>query len=281
MLKRLLVAFLSLVVLSAAPLPARADHDETYDRVMKTGVLRCGYFNWPPIFEKDVNTGEYRGFMKDIMDRLASSLSLKIEWTEELNFSNMFEGYGGRIDMICGPLAPTGARARASDFTDPMLAAAFYLYARADDPRFDNNYEAADDPGVTMTGADGEFSAIVAHEDFPKAKFNAVPQLSDPSQLLMEIATGKADLTATEPVQFIKFDKSNPGKLKRVPGPPVRILPLSLPIPVGEEKLKSMMNAAIMEMVETGFVDKALARYPDYDKTLLRLTPRFKTGEEQ
>ncbi len=50
----------------------------------------------------------------------------------------------------------------------------------------------------------------IANEDFPKSKCLALPQLSDFSQLLNNIVTGKADVTFTEPADAIAFQKHNP-----------------------------------------------------------------------
>ena len=121
-MKKLLPALLLLLLLPNLARAADAGRDSVYDRVIRTGTIHCGYFLWPPFLEKDVNTGKMSGLSYDIMEEIGKQLSLKIEWAEEVNFASMFEGFAsGRYDMICGPMFPTPARARASDFTIPLF----------------------------------------------------------------------------------------------------------------------------------------------------------------
>lgn len=266
MKKTFLLAF-SLFALSVAP----ASAGEVFDKIMKTGTIRCGYYNWPPFLTKNLTTGVVEGIAPDLFAEIGKQLSLKIEWTEEVSTGSMFEGYANhRYDMICGPLSLMPARARASDFTDPFIYASAYLYVRKDDTRFDHKPEAANDPSVKYIGMDGEYSAIIGQEDFPKAKYASLPGTSLPSELLMSIATKKVDVTATEPVQFLLFDRANPGLLKQAEGPPLHVIPMGFSVPFGEEPLKSMLNVTLRSLTVNGVVDKILKKYPDYDATLIR-----------
>jgi ABC-type amino acid transport substrate-binding protein len=274
-----LIAALFIVLFALPAFAAETAKESVYDRVIRTGTIRCGYLSWAPFFAKDVNTSAYSGVTYDIMEEIARELSLKVEWVEEVSHAAMFEGYkNGRYDLICVTLGVTPARARESEFTSPLFFMPEYFYARADDHRFDNNFAAANDPNITYAAFDGEFGAIIAKEDFPNAKYLGVTEMGGPEQLLMSIAAKKADVTATEPVIAINFEKSNPGQIHRVPGGALRTVPLALSIPPGEERLKAMINTAVENIVNTGFIDKVLKKYPDYDSTLVRVASPYRAS---
>ncbi len=130
---------LALMLLFLA-MPAWAEDspkESTYDRVMRTGTIRCGYYIWPPFLAKDPNTGKLSGIASDMMDEIGKQLSLKVEWVAEVDTSTMFEGYStGRYDLVCGPVASTPARARVVDFTIPFAYGSYYLYVKEGDLRF-------------------------------------------------------------------------------------------------------------------------------------------------
>lgn len=273
------LALLLLAVFFAFPAFA-ADKESVYDRVMRTGTIRCGYYIWPPFLEKDVNTSQISGIAYDMMEKIGELLSLKIEWTAEVNFDAMFEGYGtGRYDMVCGPLSPTPARARASDFTRNVFFAAYYLYAGNGDTRFDNDYAKANAPDIRYASLDGDMNAVLGNEEFPLAQKVSIGQNAANTDPLMMIATGKADVSALEPVAAMGFMRANPDKIRQVSGPPVRVMPISYSIPLGEEKLKAMLNVTIQTLLDAGLIDKAFKKYPDYDATILRVAPEYRAQE--
>jgi len=272
-LKNLLISILLLVLTFPA---LAAEKMSAFDRVMSSNTINCAYYVWPPFISKDANTGELSGLSHDIMTALADSLSLKLNWSTEINFDAMFEGYSnGRYDMICAPLFSTPARARASDFTDTFAYLPYYLYARADDTRFDNNYEKGNSPDIIYASLDGDMNAILGIEEFPKAKKFSIGQNASQADPLMAVVTGKADITTLEPVAAENFMKSNPGKLRRVAGAPVRTSSVAYSVPIGEEKLKAMLNIALKTMIETGKFDKILKNYPDYNSVVLRTATPF------
>jgi len=275
-MKKLLPALVLLLLLPGIARAADVGKESVYDRVMRIGTIRCGYFLWPPFLEKDVNTGKMSGGSYEIMEEIGKQLSLKIDWAEEINFASMFEGFAsGRYDMICGPMSPTPARARASDFTIPLFYSTYDLYVGGKDTRFDENRAALNDPAHKFAGLDGEFTSIIAQEDYPRATYISVPQLSDASQLLMTLATGKADVTVTDPMTANKFMEQNPGKIRRLPGPPARVLAVTFAIPLGEERFKTMLNLASQSLLDSGFVERILEKYPAADKTMLRVAKPY------
>lgn len=275
-MKIITILFVLLVFVTTSAFAGEDTRDMAYNRIMKSNTIRCGYYVWPPYISKDPNTLQLSGFFYDMMENIGKSMNLKIEWAAEVNFDAWFEGYAsGKYDMMCAPIAANPARARASDFTVPFMYAAYYLYSREGDKRFDNHYTKINSKDVTYASLDGDMNEIIGKEDFPLTNKFSIGQNAAGSDPLMAITTKKADVTALEPVVAMNFMKANPKSIRQVKGDPVRILPLTYSIPQGEERLKSFLNITIQTLIDTGVFEKAVKNYPDLDATLLRMTKPY------
>jgi ABC-type amino acid transport substrate-binding protein len=268
------------ILCAASPALAQTEKDPVasslYDRVVAGDTLKCAYYIWPPFIDKDVNTGKMSGIAYDVVEEAARLLSIKVEWTTQVNFDAMFEGYASkRYDMLCAPLIITPARARATDFTDPYMYMTYYLYAKQEDMRFENNISKANAPEIRYASLDGDMGEILGREIFPLTEKFSIGQNASSSDPMMAIIAGKADVTSMEPVAALGFMRANPGKIHRVEGGPLRVMPAALAVPHGEEKFKSMLNVTLRTIVETGFLDRVLKKYPDYDETILRVAPGY------
>lgn len=112
--------FFSFLVFLVLAHPAYAHKENAYERVMRTGELRCGYAMSPPNLEVDPNSGELTGLERDIWDEIGKELDLKILWTEEVGWGNYIEGLRtGRYDAFCNQAWPTPARLKKYNYGGP------------------------------------------------------------------------------------------------------------------------------------------------------------------
>ncbi|QQR68969.1 MAG: transporter substrate-binding domain-containing protein [Alphaproteobacteria bacterium] len=261
----------------AQPVAAKAK-ESAHDRVIRTGTLRCGYALLPVLLERDPNTGAFSGVYHTLVQEVGRQTGLKIEWTEEVGFANAFDGLkSGRYDALCSPFTPTPGRARVAEFTMPFAALPYYMYSRADDRRFDRDYSKVNHPEVKVAFLEGEMAQTVQKEDFSNATGVSLTNMTDYSQVLLQVATGKADVAMTEPMVADLFIAKNPGKLQRVPGAPVRMEPFGLVVPVGESALKSLLNTTIETMIAVGFVEKTLAHAATGPELYFIQTPAWRS----
>ena len=245
------------------------------EQIKRTGVIRCGYVNWPPFTQKDPNTGQMSGISYDLTEEIGRQLKLKIEWTGEIATGSMLADLNmGRYDMICSPWGMTPGRAREADFPMPIFYLPIYLYVRNDDTRFDNGFEPANDPGVTFAVMDGEFSSIGAYELFPASTKVSIPQLLNGADLFMAVATKKADALIQDPYAFVDYNAANPGILRPAGNKPLRLLAVSMPIPGNEPALKATLDTTIAYLHDSGFIDKMLKKY-DSKARIFRLAKPY------
>jgi polar amino acid transport system substrate-binding protein len=260
MTKSAVIAFLVMGLFSSL---AHADDIKTAaDRVIESGVLRCGYATSPPVLVKDANTGKISGSDYEIVQKIGEKLGLKVEWTEEVGWGNFIEGLrNNRYDMMCGSLWPDAARIKFLSLTRPVYYDRMLAYVRADDSRFNGNLDKINDPKVTIAAIDGDASYSMAQIRFPKAKILALPQMAVVADMMMSLTTKKADVIFLDPVRTAVFEKANKGQIKPVDNvDPLQVIGTSFGVKAGETHLRDMIDASLRELINDGTVAKLLAK---------------------
>jgi polar amino acid transport system substrate-binding protein len=258
-----------------SPEGSKAAPTETvYDRVMRTGVLRCGYTPYSVGLMKDPNTGKISGIYYNIMQELAKNLSLKIEYAEEVGWGQQIEGLNtDRFDLMCSPTSLNSGRARAADFSLPLYYSPVTIWARANDVRFDGNTAAINDPSVKISTLDGEQTAVFARNFFPKAEQVALPQMTPFSDLMMQVTAGKADVTFAEPFAVHEFMETNPDSLRQVKtAKPLVLVPNIILMKRDQFAFKELIDNGLRELFNTGFIDRAIDKYEKYPGSYVRET---------
>ncbi len=254
------------------------DKESVYDRVIKSGKIRCGYTLYSVGLNKDPNTGELWGIYKDIIEAAAKKLDLKIEWTEEVGWGQQVEGLNSnRYDMICSPASITGSRARAADVSMTLYYSPVWIYVRSDDTRFDKLKRAKiNNSSVKISTMDGEQTDAQARFYFPKAQRISLPQNSEFSSLLLNVTTGKADMTFVEPFSAYEFMETTPNSLKKLEhqGPLLLAANIIL-IKNNEPAFKSMINNSLRELFLSGIIDTAIDRYEKYPNSYARVSKPY------
>lgn len=277
-----LVGFLAAFVGVKMFVPAGQDglsaaRETAYERVMRTGVLRCGYFVAAPYLMKDVQTGKFSGIWHDYTEALAADLGLKVEWAEEMGLGDFPTALNnGRIDAYCAGLWSPGARIKVVNYLDPTAFEAMLPYVRVDDHRFDNDLSLLNNKDIKVSTIDGEGGGMVADEDFPLATKLSLPQLSNMADMFNQVVFKKADVFFTTPSAMLEFEKNNPGKLRALADKPLRVFPVSLAVKNGEDTLRHMLNMAGRNVLYNGKMDKILTKYEgDGERVFWRVTPAY------
>ncbi len=234
-----------------------------YDRVLRSGKLRCAYMVYPPVCIKDPSTGKLSGIAIDALELIAKKLGISIVWVEEVGPGTMIEGLqSNRYDMIASTFWTNAARAKVILFSKPLFFTPIFVFARHGDKRFLNHISAINSKDVTIATVDGGTAQVIAESDFPRAKTLSLPELSDFTQDLLNIITKKADVTFAEPALVNRFCQKNPGTIDNVsPKQPLRVFQNCWIFKRGEYEFKSMFDTVLEELLNSGEVDKVLARY--------------------
>jgi ABC-type amino acid transport substrate-binding protein len=241
-MKKILLSLLLITI--SLPAWAGDTKESAFDRVMRTGTLRCGYWNWAPLFSVDNKTGKYSGIFYELTEYMGKSLGVKIEWTKEVGFSSFEQDLIiGKVDAVCAGVWPKAARSKVQEFSNPVFYVPLQIYVRADDKRFDNNIKSLNSPEITFSGMDGLVEGAVVSQDFPNAKHISLPDTASVSETFLAVKTKKADAVVSDLFTGEEFMKNNPGVLRIVKSNrPLRYFGNTISAAKGEQKLINMMK---------------------------------------
>lgn len=236
--------------------------ETTYDRVMRTKTLRCGYYIWPKFSEKDLQTGQMKGFFVDIVEEMAKGYGWQVDWVAEINLSEFAAALDtGHVDMLCGGLGIVPQRTAHALFSTPVGYGPVLAYARTDDERFDNNQEAVNQPNITLSTMEGEITSMIARTQFPKAKVLEITSMQGGPILFENVAAKKADIVFQDPASFEVYNTHNPDKLKLVPDVGMGVFSFGFPIQADQNRFKWVVDTAIADLQNRGVVEQLFAKY--------------------
>lgn len=258
-MKKLLLGLFFIGLMTSASFAA--DKDETaFDRVVRTQTLRCGYATWFPGFYVDTKTGKKAGFSYEIAEALGKRLGLKIEWAEETGWGTAEQGLiTKRYDAMCAHVCDDARRTKSAYFSIPYVREPIYLMTRAEDHRFDQDVQKANDPSIKAVIMRGTAVEFTANDFFPKAKTFDASELSAESDIFSSVMTKKADVSFNTALSIKSFSEKNPDLVKSV-GEPVNYCNGAFLLPLGDDRLKNMIDSGMRELLDKGIMDDILTR---------------------
>lgn len=259
----ILVAY-GTVKLTNTPVTETSSKKETvYDRVMRTGTIRCGYWTWPPFLVVDANTRKMIGPTYDYMEAVGKTLGLKIDWVMEIGVGELVAALDtDRFDVMCMSVWPEEARLKNALMTRPIFYSAVYPTVRADDTRFDAAFQALNKAEVKVAVIDADTSLSIAKDRLPNAQLVSLPQMSDSSHLMQSVTSGKADVTFLDEGVVNDFNKANDKKLKVITTfGPAKVFPEVLIVKRGELALKTLLDSAIDVLESDNYAARILSPY--------------------
>jgi ABC-type amino acid transport substrate-binding protein len=285
-MKKILLSLL-IIIFSFPVLADDNKKESVFERVMRTGVIRCGYYVYPPATYLDPNTGVLSGLSVDTMNYIAERASLKVEWSEEVTFGNWVPALQAkRFDVVCTPMWPELPMAKAATFSDPMYFSGLYLAVRHDEKRFtkaSGGMNRINQPDVTIVSQDGNITSILAKSAFPNAKHYVLSPDSDTSQLVMSIVSKKADVQIADDNAIKQWNDNNEKKVKIIKDfGPMKLQQYTFSVVRGEHDLLNFLNLAVHEINYNGEMDRLLRKWePEPGKTYLRVAKPYKPYEEK
>lgn len=250
--------------------------NQAYERVMRTGVLRAGSIDWPPLLTSDSETGELTGIFYELTEEIAKSLGLIVKWTEHVGTKQYIEAFqNNRFDVLGSGDWANAARSKYLEYSQPLYYLPIGAYVNTDDRAF-TGIEQLNNHEVTIATIDNELSSIIASRDFSQARQLILPDISHPFELLHKVTTGQADVTFTDLYNARDYMAAGHGKIKNIAQDPLRLIEVVYSFNRGETALKGMFDAAISELINTGKVDELIDKYEQYKDTFVRVQKPIK-----
>jgi len=251
--------------------------ESVYQRVLRTQTIRCGYNYYAPVLTRNEKTGKLEGVYVDYMEALGKLTGLKIEWTSEIGWGDVpIALKDKKIDAFCAGTWADARRGTQIAFTAPVFFNVIQAYGRADDHRFET-LNAINNPQIIIAAIDGSVPADIAAQEFPNAKTLSLPVLDSDADELLNVASGKADVAFTSGGPAALYMQNNPGKLQLIAsGKPIRVFGVTTAVTIDDPPLLEMLNTATQQLVDSGTVDRILAKYEkDYPSAFVKVAPRY------
>ncbi len=195
----------AVVSIALASIPAYA---ATVDDVIKAGVLRvCTPGDYRP-FSFALPDGTYEGLDIDLMQSLAASLAVKVDYVKT-TWANMLPDFVARkCDIAVGGISVTLERQKQVSFsTAYMVNGKTPLVRCADVKRFQTVAD-IDKPDVKVIANPGGSNERFARANFKTAKLTIH---TDNLGIFGEILKGNADVFVTESAETLVQQRINPG----------------------------------------------------------------------
>lgn len=249
--------------------------ETAYERVMRTGTLRCGYVAWPPFFDVEPNTGKVIGFNVDVVNGIAGFLDLRVEYIPVVVGQQVQDLNSGRVDAVCGDGPWLLGTVKYLDYAQPYYYQGSYLYGRADESRIKTLAD-LNQKTITFIGMDGDVSSDLAPRRFPQATLRSLSTMADSAQLLTEVVSGKADIVILDSQSADRYMKNNPGKIKLLFKNPIAVQGASFSVKKGEDDLLRMLSGAVLVALNNGLVDDVIAHYDPKHTLYLEVTTPYR-----
>lgn len=238
----------------------------SFERVVNSGTIRCGYSVWYPQLIKDPNTGALSGFDYEVMNLIGSVLGLNIEWVEEVGWGVTEQGLvTKRYDISCNSFWGPPTRTKTALYSEPIVFHPLYAVIRQDMNGSLNDYEWLNSEKYKAAIIPGTIYDNVGLTAFPKAQKMNSFELSTDGNLMMDVASSKADFSYSNYTSVKKFLEDNPGSLKVI-DKPVFVVEGRFLMPNDDFRLKHMIDDTIGFLVQSGEVDKIMRKYMKDDK---------------
>lgn len=249
-----------------------------YSRVMQSNTIKCAFLNYPPACMKETKTGKMSGIFVDVLEKAASNLGMKIEWTEEVGWGSQIEGLDkDRYDLVGSPVWANPKRGKLTTLSIPVYYSGIGVYVRVNDNRFDKDLSKINSKDIKVGTIDGETSDLIADNDFPIATKQSSPENTDISQKFLDLDKKSCDVVFAEPYFAYEYSKNNPGKIKNIAAEnPIRLFGNVYMMKAGEWQLKQMLDVAIQDLINSGYVDKVIAKYEPSPNLFYRVAAPYK-----
>jgi len=247
-----------------------ATQETAFDRIMRTNTLRCGYAIATPWTMIDPNTKQISGVNYDVTNAVAAKIGLKVDWVEETGWGVAEQGLvTGRYDMLCGNVCIDPRRARAATFSTPFFHIPVLAVVRADDTRFDGGLETVNSKDVRIGVKNGHVFEFIANEHFPLAQKVYANDISDDTEFFEMLKNNKIDVAFSGQSTVDLYNEKSPEKVKSL-SEPARFCNGAFMLPLGDERLKHVIDNAIVEINSSGQIKEILGRYTKTDPRYVR-----------
>jgi ABC-type amino acid transport substrate-binding protein len=184
--------------------------------------------------------------------------------------------------MLCGSVCIDPRRARAATYSTPYLHLPINAVVRDDDTRFDKVPEPLklmNSKNIKIGVKNGHVFEFIANEQFPLAEKVYGNDISDDTEFLEMLNTKKVDVAFSGQSTVDLYNEKNPDRKVKSIGA-ARFCDGAFMLPLGDTRLKYMIDNAIMELSSSGQIRAILNKWVKPDDPLYVRAPAVPYGEK-
>ncbi len=193
------------LVTSASAQTAPSTAENTLERIRRSKKLRVGAVNGAaPYYQKDIATGQWRGFYIDLNKALAEELEAELEIVETTWGNAVLDLQANKIDIFFG-LNPTPKRALVVDFSVPVFSNAFTMITKKDSKA--KTWADFNSPDMKISVDVGSSQDQVVTRLCPKANISRFKSVDEAA---LAVQSGRVDAQCIVLMLSLSMLKKNP-----------------------------------------------------------------------
>ena len=257
---------------SAAPTLSKDDAIAAMlpDAIKSAGTVRVASgVSFPPMEFFDTDNKTVLGFDADLGAALGQVLGVKFDF-QNTNFDGILGGLNaGRYDLSLTSMIDKKERQATVDFIDYLTSGVTFMVAKGNPKGLKDKLDLCGRTAAVEKSSTGDLSVDDITKECTAAGKPAVKKQPFPDQAsaVQALQSGRADAVVALDLTLAYNVKTSPDAFQ-VDAKPFGTLPVGIPVPKNNPKLRDAVQAALKKVIDSGTYDALLAKWNLQDQAL-------------
>lgn len=240
------------------------------DAIKSGGTVRVASgVSFPPMEFFDTDNKTVIGFDADLGAALGQVLGVKFDF-QNTNFDGIIGGLNaGRYDLALTSMIDKKARQETVDFVDYLNSGVTFMVAKGNPKGLKDKLDLCGKTAAVEKSSTGDLSVDDITKECTAAGKPAVNKQPFPDQAsaVQALQSGRADAVVALDLTLAYNVKTSPEAFQ-VDAKPFGTLPVGIPVPKNNPKLRDAVQAALKKVIDSGTYDALLAKWNLQDQAL-------------
>ena len=233
------------------------------DAIKSAGTVRVASgVSFPPMEFFDTDNKTVLGFDADLGAALGQVLGVKFDF-QNTNFDGILGGLNaGRYDLSLTSMIDKKERQATVDFIDYLTSGVTFMVAKGNPKGLKDKLDLCGKTAAVEKSSTGDLSVDDITKECTAAGKPAVKKQPFPDQAsaVQALQSGRADAVVALDLTLAYNVKTSPDAFQ-VDAKPFGTLPVGIPVPKNNPKLRDAVQAALKKVIDSGTYDALLAKW--------------------
>ena len=240
------------------------------DAIKSAGTVRVASgVSFPPMEFFAADNKTVIGFDADLGAALGQVLGVKFDF-QNTNFDGILGGLNaGRYDLSLTSMIDKKERQQTVDFIDYLKSGVTFMVAKGNPKGLKDKLDLCGKTAAVEKSSTGDLSVDDITKECTAAGKPAVQKQPFPDQAsaVQALQSGRADAVVALDLTLAYNVKTSPEAFE-VDAKPFGTLPVGIPVPKNDPKLRDAVQAALKKVIDSGTYDALLAKWNLQDQAL-------------